>query len=228
LVVKEGLIAHGRGEAFDYLLGEQTIPLVAEAEKVAAAYLLMAEKPVISVNGNTAALTPEGLVQLTKLIPGAKLEVNIFHYSKERVSLIVQELERYADQEITILGENPDAKIPGLDYSRAHCSQEGIFSGDVIFVPLEDGDRAKALVEMGKKVITIDLNPLSRTARTASVTLVDNIVRALPNIIEFVKEFRNSDKSELEVIVKDFSNEQNLKEVLAFIAKRLEIVELIY
>jgi 4-phosphopantoate--beta-alanine ligase len=225
LVVKEGLIAHGRGEAFDYLLGEQTIPVAKDAERVAAAYLVLAEQPVISVNGNTAALAPDGLVELAKLLPTAKLEVNIFHYTEERVTRIVQELEKYANNEVKVLGENPDAKIPGLDYSRAHCSQEGIFGGDVIFVPIEDGDRAKALVEMGKIVITIDLNPLSRTARTATVTLVDNIVRAVPNIIQFVAEFKNSERSELEQIVNDFDNETNLKQVLAYIAKRLDTLD---
>ncbi len=226
LVVQEGLIAHGRGEAFDYMLGEQTMPVVENAEKVAAAYLVLAEHPVISVNGNTAALAPDGLVELAKLLPTAKLEVNIFHYTEERVTRIVQELEKYMNNKVKILGENPDAKIPGLDYSRAHCSQEGIFSGDVIFVPIEDGDRAKALVEMGKTVITIDLNPLSRTARTASVTLVDNIVRAVPNIIQFVAEFKSLERGELEKIVNDFDNENNLKQVLVYMAKRLDTIDL--
>jgi 4-phosphopantoate--beta-alanine ligase len=221
LVVKEGLIAHGRGEAFDYLLGEQTIDIVEIAEKAAAAHLVLADKPVISINGNTAALVPEGLAELVKILPSARLEVNIFHYTPERVNRIIQELKKYTNNKIEILGDKPDAKIPGLDYSRAHCSEEGIFSSDVIFVPLEDGDRAKALVEMGKIVITIDLNPLSRTARTASVTLVDNIVRAVPNMIKYVKGCKKLERSSLEKIVNDFNNEQNLKQVLAFIASRI-------
>ena len=56
LVHETGLIAHGRGEAFDYLLGEKTIPSADDAEKVAAAALLTAEKPVVSVNGNVLPL----------------------------------------------------------------------------------------------------------------------------------------------------------------------------
>ncbi len=56
IVAWEGLIAHGRGEAFDYLLGERTTPSAALAERTAAAMLLSAERAVISVNGNTAAL----------------------------------------------------------------------------------------------------------------------------------------------------------------------------
>jgi 4-phosphopantoate--beta-alanine ligase len=35
---------------------------------------------------------------------------------------------------------------------------------------------------MGKRVIAIDLNPLSRTARTATLTVVDELTRALPHI----------------------------------------------
>ena len=46
-----GLIAHGRGEAFDYLIGEVTQPFAIEAIHAAAAMLRLAEHPVISVNG---------------------------------------------------------------------------------------------------------------------------------------------------------------------------------
>ena len=56
LVHETGLIAHGRGETFDYLIGEKTIPYANDAEKVAAAALLCAKNPVISVNGNVVAL----------------------------------------------------------------------------------------------------------------------------------------------------------------------------
>ena len=56
IVHETGLIAHGRGEAFDYLLGEKTIPVADLAEKTAAAALLSAKNPVLSVNGNVVAL----------------------------------------------------------------------------------------------------------------------------------------------------------------------------
>ena len=59
-----GLIAHGRGEAFDYLIGEATQPFAIEAIHAAAAMLCLAKHPVISVNGNVAALAPEGLIAL--------------------------------------------------------------------------------------------------------------------------------------------------------------------
>jgi len=78
-----GLIAHGRGEAFDYLLGERTTDVAKKSVDSAAGLLLIAKHPVVSVNGNTAALVPKELVELSKLI-NAPLEVNIFHASKKR------------------------------------------------------------------------------------------------------------------------------------------------
>src|SRR5574341_1538056 len=58
-----GLIAQGRGEAFDYLIGEKTTETALQAEKAAAAVLLLAKKPVISVNGNAAALVPVEIIR---------------------------------------------------------------------------------------------------------------------------------------------------------------------
>ena len=63
-----GLIAHGRGEAFDYLIGEKTNDAAKKFIDSAAALLLIAKNPVISVNGNAAALVPKELVKLSKLI----------------------------------------------------------------------------------------------------------------------------------------------------------------
>jgi hypothetical protein len=42
-------------------------------------------------------------------------------------------------------------------------------------------------VKNGKTVITIDLNPLSRTARTAQITIVDNLTRCLPLLVQAVR-----------------------------------------
>ena len=50
LVAKEGLIAHGRGETFDYLLGEKTTKNAKKAIKAASQALILARSPVISVN----------------------------------------------------------------------------------------------------------------------------------------------------------------------------------
>ena len=58
-VAEAGLIAHGRGECFDYILGEQSSDIAKSAMKAAVALMLTAEKPVISVNGNTGVLVPK-------------------------------------------------------------------------------------------------------------------------------------------------------------------------
>ena len=69
-----------------------------------------------------------------------------------------------------------------------------------------------ALVKMGKQVIAIDLNPLSRTAQTAHITIVDELTRCLPLITDAIRDG---------VDVNDFDNEKNLKEVLRFISDYL-------
>jgi len=70
--------------------------------------------------------------------------------------------------------------------------------------------RTEALVKMGKKVIAIDLNPLSRTAKSAHITVVDNIVRALPIIIHNAKELSSCSREELKAILEQFDNRANL------------------
>ena len=201
IVAEAGLIAHGRGEAFDYLLGEKTVPEAELAEKAAASILLNAKKPVISVNGNVAALCPGEIVELAKEIP-AKLEVNLFYRTDERLAKIVGHLKAHGASEV--LGAEPDAEIPGLEHARGLCTKEGIFSADAVLVPLEDGDRARALRDMGKTTIVIDLNPLSRSAKAASITVVDEVTRAIPNITRFVKELRGQSANI------EFDNENNL------------------
>jgi len=218
LVHETGLIAHGRGEAFDYLLGETTIPEANEAAKVAAAALLSATNPVISINGNVAALAAKECIVLADRIP-AKLEVNLFHRTQARVNRIAVLLRKHGAS--TVYGVNPTAKIPGLAHDRALCDRRGIFSADVALVPLEDGDRCEALRAMGKSVIAIDLNPLSRTAKAASITIVDNVTRAIPRIDYWVQELSDAKKSDLSNLVRSWDNKKNLGMVLAFLSKRL-------
>ncbi len=212
IVAEAGMIAHGRGEAFDYLLGECTIPEAEEAEAAAASLLLHAKNPLISVNGNAAALCPEAIVELAKAIP-AKLEVNLFYRTDERMKKIVKHLEDHGAR--NVLGLEPGAHIAGLDHARALCTNEGIFTADVILVPLEDGDRAQALRNMGKTTIVIDLNPLSRSARAASVTIVDEVTRAIPNIAKFAGELKGQPP------LKEFDNEANLRKAVDRITNSL-------
>ena len=81
IVVPQGLIAHGRGEAFDYLLGEKTTKYAYEAEKAAVCLLLLSNKSIISVNGNTAVLCAKDLVTLSN-VTKSRIEVNLFHKSR--------------------------------------------------------------------------------------------------------------------------------------------------
>jgi len=217
IVASTGLIAHGRGEAFDYLLGERTIPPAEKAEKVMAAYLLEAKMPVITVNGNSAALVAKDLIALSDLIP-TKLEVNLFHRSEERVEKICRLLEAAGAREV--LGRKPDAKLEGVASDRAYCTKNGIFSADVVLMPLEDGDRAEALVKAGKKVMAIDLNPLSRSSKAATVAVVDEITRAVPNIIRAAEILKDKPEERRELIG-HFNNQTNLKEVKKFICQLL-------
>jgi len=218
LAVKEGLIAHGRGEAFDYLLGEKTTGFAEKAEKAAAAYLLRADAPVISVNGNAAALAPKQLVKLGKVV-NAKLEANVFYGKRvERIEQITRELKRNGARKV--LGSNPDARIPGLKGQRALCASNGIYASDLVLVPLEDGDRTQALAAMGKTVIAIDLNPLSRTSLAAKVSIVDELTRAVPNIAGFATGFKRNPKQIAETI-REFDNDNNLSALLKFIRDRL-------
>jgi 4-phosphopantoate--beta-alanine ligase len=206
-----GLIAQGRGEALDYLIGERTTPPAQEAERAAAAMLLLAERPVLSVNGNAAALVPEEMVNLARRI-GAPLEVNIFYRTEDRVKRIADLLRSLGAEKV--FGEDPDAVIPGLDHARAKAARGGIFDADVVFVPLEDGDRCEALVRMGKRVITVDLNPLSRTARTSTVTIVDNVVRALPSLISLVDEMAGQEEGVLRSILEGYDNGSVLRQAV--------------
>ena len=64
LVAKEGLLAHGRGEAFDYIIGEKTSKFAKQAIKSAANMLNEAQNSVISVNGNFAALCSKEIIQM--------------------------------------------------------------------------------------------------------------------------------------------------------------------
>ncbi len=203
-----GLIAQGRGEAFDYLIGEKTTEIALKAEKAVAAALLLAKKPVISVNGNVAALVPKEVIKLGRLVD-APLEVNLFHRTEERVNRIIGHLRELGAKNLCT---KSDELIPGISHERGKVDSSGIFSADVVLVPLEDGDRCKALVDMGKTVIAIDLNPLSRTAQCASITIVDNIIRAVPNISKFADELKTSEKNSLLALVDEFDNRRNLSD----------------
>ncbi len=184
VVVPEGLIAQGRGEAFDYLLGERTSPSARRAERAAARWLARARRPVLSVNGNVAALAAREVAALQRALPTLGVEVNLFHRTEARARAVARALRRAGVRRV--LGVRPTARLRGLPSDRAWVDARGIAVADVCLVPLEDGDRARALHRAGKHVISIDLNPLSRTSLEADVPIVDELVRALRGIAHAV------------------------------------------
>jgi len=218
LVVPEGLIAHGRGEAYDYLLGECTTKTAQRAINAAAAILLLSNRPVISVNGNTAALCPNTVVELAK-VTGANIEVNLFYRTKEREMAIEAELELHGAKKVLGVGSKASTRIPELQSERRRVDPDGIYAADTVLVPLEDGDRTEALVKMNKTVITIDLNPLSRTSKAANITIVDNVVRAMPALVEAARTLRGA--KSIRKIMDDFNNMKNLRESLKIIKGEL-------
>jgi 4-phosphopantoate--beta-alanine ligase len=220
IVAASGLIAHGRGEAFDYLLGEKTTGPASEAIRAAAATLLTAENPVISVNGNTAALAAEEVVKLAE-IAEAKIEVNLFYRSLERALAIKKLLEKAGGREVLGVGKGASARIPELRSERRRVDPRGIMAADAVLVPLEDGDRTEALVRLGKKVIAIDLNPLSRTAQKATITIVDNIVRAAPRLVQAAQKLKEQGVEKCREILLNFDNRKNLAESIALIDENL-------
>lgn len=213
IVAMEGVGSHGRGEAFDYLIGEKTTESAFLAEKIAAALFLSAERSLISVNGNTAALAAPEIASLQEAT-GAAVEVNLFHRTEKRIEKITALLE---EEGISVLKGKSERLLP-LSHDRALCLRDGIYSCDLILVPLEDGDRCSALAAMGKTVIAIDLNPLSRTAKSASLTIVDELTRALPNI---TTEYARLDPAEAGKLIKNIDNKYFLNSAVKEIMENL-------
>lgn len=209
-VTPTGMIAQGRGETFDYLIGEKTTSSAELAEKAAVRLMQESHMRVISVNGNVAALCAQDVVKLAEALD-AKIEVNLFYWSKEREDKIANILKQAGAKEV--LGTSEKVEVPGLESARGKVDPEGIAKAEVVLVMLEDGDRTQALKNWGKKVMAIDLNPFSRTAQLADITIVDNVVRALPNMIKF---------SQKDCGV-TFDNEKNLKDSINEIKKTLSL-----
>ena len=207
------MIAHGRREAFDYLLGEKTTLPAKRAMYVTVAIMLLSKNPVISVNGNTVALAIDEVIEFAKSV-NAKIEINLFYRSDERVDKITELFKNHGYPEI--LGSNDDEieYINEIKNPRASASKNGIYTADTVLVPLEDGDRAEILARSGKNIITIDLNPLSRTSRMSDVSIVDNVVRSLPFMTKIAEDLKLQDKKLLLDIIEEYDNEENLKESL--------------
>jgi len=213
-----GLIAHGRGEAFDYLLGESTGVAGRAATAAAAAHLALAQRPVLSINGNAAVLAPQALAALQRAL-GCRVEINLFYRTPERVDKLVTHMEAAGCTDV--LGRDaPAGAIPGLSHERSRSSPGGVVDADVVLVPLEDGDRCAALKDMGKTVLVVDLNPLSRTARAADVSITDNLVRAAPALADLVPRYQRN-RDEALALLEAYDHEANLLQARREMAERL-------
>ena len=120
------------------------------------------------------------------------------------------------------MGSAASKTIGGISSPRAKVDPNGIGKADVVLIPLEDGDRAQALENQGKRVIAIDLNPMSRTSQVASVTIVDNLVRAIPALIESSRKMKKLPQSQLEKYISSFNNERNLANAIEQIVQYLQ------
>ncbi len=207
------LIAHGRGEAFDYLIGEKTTYPAKRAMYVAVAAMLLSDNPVISVNGNATALACDEIIELANSI-GAKIEINLFYRTDERVKIITELYKNHGFDNILGSLDDDIEYLQDIKNQRATASKTGIYSADTVLIPLEDGDRAEILKKSGKRIITIDLNPLSRTSKMSNISIMDNIVRAIPFMTKIAEDLKTQDKQMLKEMIYDFDNEENLKESL--------------
>lgn len=213
-LAESAMIAHGRGEAFDYLIGERTTYPAKRAMYVAVAALILSNNPVISVNGNATALACDEIIELAKTV-NAKIEINLFYRTDDRVKIMTQLYKDHGYRQILGSLDDDIKYLNEIKNSRSSASKTGIYSADTVLIPLEDGDRAEILKKSGKNIITIDLNPLSRTSKMSDVSIMDNIVRAIPFMTRIAEDLKTQDKEVLMQLVKEFNNEENLKESLA-------------
>ena len=216
LVVPQGLIAHGRGEAFDYILGERTHGFARQAARAAAALFMLSERPVISVNGNYAALAAEWIARLAEAT-GAKVEVNLFYRTEERARRIYEHLRSHGVPGL-LPPDCPKTRVPGLESPRGIVCRDGIGSADFVLVAIEDGDRTEALVAWGRRVAAIDLNPFSRTAQKAHVTIVDEAIRATRVMVE---EYLSLTPGEARSVLESYDNRLVLKAAFKAMLDRL-------
>ena len=88
--------------------------------------LHQAQKSVISVNGNFAALCPKEIIQLAK-ITDSKIEVNLFYSSEKRKKAISKILRKSGAEEILGMNKKQSTKLKGIDSARRIVDKNGIF-----------------------------------------------------------------------------------------------------
>jgi len=217
LATEAALLAHGRGEAFYYLLGEKTHDFAHEAIQAASALIVTARHPVFSVNGNTASLAAAALLDLVKAYPRLKVEVNLFYHSPGRSRLIREHLEAVGIPGVLESCAADNVELATIESPRRRMNPEGIAQADVVVVALEDGDRCQALVEAGKQVIAIDLNPLSRTAQLAQVSIVDELTQVIPLLTAQISADLQTDPTSLAERIARYDNRDVLARAIGAI-----------
>ncbi|MBT7245317.1 MAG: DUF137 domain-containing protein, partial [Euryarchaeota archaeon] len=185
-----------------------------DATREAAARLVKSNKPVLSLNGNAIALAGQEFLTIASQL-GCPIEINIFYRTPQRMGALIGHLKmlnQKLDLDVEIMGGIPDARIPGLEGPRGACQQDGIFEADTVLVPLEDGDRCEALMAMGKTVLVIDLNPISRSSRGCTVGIVDEVTRVAKNLIQFIPQ---------KPAATDWNNDRGLQSALDHIVETM-------
>lgn len=215
ILTEAGLIAHGRGEAYDYLIGEKTQDFALQGISAAAALIFLSKNPILSINGNTAILCPKEMIEFSK-IANTPMEVNLFYRKPGRLEAIATHMNNLGADNLLGLDEEFYDTIEELSSFRRIVDSRGIKRADTVIVPLEDGDRTEALKKNNKKVITIDLNPLSRTAQQADITIVDNVIRVFPKLIEMYSNI--TDESEAQKILENYDNSLILNQAVKLIS----------
>ncbi|MCK4849384.1 MAG: DUF137 domain-containing protein, partial [Candidatus Heimdallarchaeota archaeon] len=79
----------------------------------------------------------------------------------------------------------------------------------------------QALTHLKKEVISVDLNPLSRTSLTASVSITNNITRAAAEMVVIAKELKHLSRDELLIERSKYNNRKLLETALFYMSNRL-------
>ena len=82
----------------------------------------------------------------------AKIEINLFYRTDERVKIITQLYKDHGYKEILGTLDDDIEYLNDIKNNRASASKTGIYSADTILIPLEDGDRAEILKKWKKHI----------------------------------------------------------------------------
>lgn len=223
LASEAGLLAQGRGEAFDYLLGEKTHRFAEQAMAAASARLIRAEHPVLSVNGSAASLAAAEIVSLVKAYPRLSIEVNLFYHAEQRSHRIANRLREVGAPLVLESCDPKSIALPTVQSNRRRMHPDGIGKADVVIVALEDGDRCEGLVNAEKRVIAIDLNPLSRTAQMAEISIIDELTRSLKYLQNQLVADSKRDQAELAQRSEAYDNQEVLKQAIAAVRDGVDL-----